>query len=185
MKKRLFLAIPLSDALREKFGGLKDKHGLEKSIRWTNKENLHITVYFFGDIDEAKIPEMSKKIAQVTSASNKFELQYEKIRYAPPNRPARMIWADFSHSVAYDKLCNGVYDETKSFMGSAAAQAHTRDPHPHLTLARLNNPAAAKNLKLEPIPPEKMAAEGCQLMVSELTPKGPIYTVLENFKFKL
>ena len=185
MKKRLFLAIPLSDSLTAKFGGLKDKHGLEKSIRWTTKQNLHITVYFFGDIDEAKIPEMSKKIAQVTSANHQFELQYEKVRYAPPNRPARMIWADFGHSGAYDKLCNQVYEETKSFMGSAAAQAHTRDPHPHLTLARLNNPAAAKNLKLEPIPAEKMLATGCELMASELTPNGPIYTVIENYKFKL
>ena len=181
MKKRLFLAIPLSDSLLEKFSGLKDKPGHEKSIRWTNEQNFHITVYFFGDIEETKIPEMSKKLAQVVSATQRFELQYEKILYAPPNRPPRMIWADFGHSKSYEKMCGEVYEAAKPFMGSAAAQAHTRNPHPHITLARFNNPAAAKTMKLEPVAPEKMTAAGCELIASELTPKGPVYTVLKHY----
>jgi len=183
MKKRLFLAIPLSDSLLEKFSGLKDRYALEMGVRWTAKQNMHITVYFFGDVDEAKIPEMSKKIAQVVSATAKFDLEFEKVLFAPPNRPPRMVWADFGHSDAYVKLCRAIYGAAKDYLDPGFSQSHDRDPHPHITLVRFNNPAAAKSLKLEPIRPETMAATGCELVTSELTPKGPVYTVLENYAF--
>jgi RNA 2',3'-cyclic 3'-phosphodiesterase len=183
MKKRLFLAIPLSDSLLEKFSGLKDRYALETGIRWTTKQNLHVTVYFFGDTDEEKIPEMSKKIAQVTAAYQKFDLEFEQIMFAPPNRPPRMVWADFRHSEAYIKLCGAIYESAKPFLDHAFAQSLDRDPHPHITLARFNNPAAAKSLKLEPIPPETMPAAGCELVASELTRSGPVYTILEHYAF--
>lgn len=188
MKKRLFLAIPLSESLLENFAGLKDKYAPGNaipagtdSLRWTTRQNLHVTVYFFGDVDEAKISEMSGKIKEIVAATPRFSLEFEKISYAPPNRPPRMIWADFAGSNPYTKLVRAVYDNTKIFLNPASAQETGRAPHPHITLARLNNPAVARLLKLEPIPPEEMAALKCQLIVSELAPKGPIYTAINEY----
>jgi 2'-5' RNA ligase len=185
MKKRLFLAIPLSDSLLEKLAGMGGLHAHERGIRWTTRQNLHITVYFFGDVEESDIPGMSGKIKEVVEATPRFNLEFEKIMYAPPNRPPRMIWADFAGCHPYTKLVRAVYDNTKNFLNPASAQETGRAPHPHITLARLNNPDAARFLKLEPIAPEKMTAEKCILFSSELTPKGPVYTAEESYAFQM
>jgi RNA 2',3'-cyclic 3'-phosphodiesterase len=181
MKKRLFLAIPLSESLLDRLGNalLEGVQG----VRRTEKQNLHVTVYFFGDVEESKIAEMSGKIKEVVAATPPFALEFKRIKYAPPNRPPRMIWADFNENNAYNKLVQAIYANTKAYLNPKSAQETDREPHPHITLARLKSPAIAKNLKLEPIPPEAMTALKCQLFVSELTPQGPLYTVINEYRF--
>lgn len=183
MKKRLFLAIPLSESLLEKLAGMGGLYAHERGIRWTTRQNLHLTVYFFGDVEEAVIPAMSEKIKEVVSATPRFKLEFEKIMYAPPNRPARMVWADFAGCHPHTKLVRSVYENTKKFLNPASAQETDRAPHPHITLARLNNPETARFIKLEPIDAEVMTAEKCVLFVSELTPKGSIYTAIDEYRF--
>jgi 2'-5' RNA ligase len=183
MKRRLFLAIPLSDSLLQKFIDLKARYGLETDIRWTENQNLHITVYFFGDVLEEKIGLMSKKIAEVVAVTPAFNLKLEKIILAPPQRPARMIWAQFAKSEEYSKLVMAINSATREFLDPRSAQETDRDQIPHITLARFQNPAAAKNLSLEPVNPEEMAVTNCVLNASELTPKGSTYAVLEKYAF--
>jgi 2'-5' RNA ligase len=190
MKKRLFLAIPLAVSLANKFSEFKARYDAEiagadgmGAIRWVTKQNLHITVYFFGDVEESKIPQMSAKLALVAKATPHFTLEFQKIIYAPPNRAPRMIWADFGASKSYTRLVRAVYEHAKSYLDPSSAQTKDRAPHPHVTLARLSNPAMARLFKLEQLSPAAMTANKCQLISSELTRSGARYMVMEEYQF--
>ena len=49
MKKRLFLAIPLTEEIKSELDKYKNEMGLE-GVRWIPSENLHVTLYFLGDV---------------------------------------------------------------------------------------------------------------------------------------
>jgi 2'-5' RNA ligase len=182
MKKRLFLAIPLSDSILQKLAALKDRYDFGNDVRWIPEQNLHITVSFFGDVEEKDIPDLDEKIRQITAATPKFTLAFERILFAPPNRPPRMIWADFMPSTPYAGLVKKIYAAAKEFLLPEIAREAFREPMPHITLARFQNPAVANKLKLEILESENMLAETCELIESELTPKGSIYTVLKRYQ---
>jgi len=90
MTKRLFLAIELPDEMRRVFFEWQENYGHLRGVKWVPAENLHVTVEFYGDVEEDKIPELVDRIVL-----KPFELEFKEIVLAPPNRPPRMIWADF------------------------------------------------------------------------------------------
>jgi RNA 2',3'-cyclic 3'-phosphodiesterase len=181
MKKRLFLAIPLSASLLQKLSAVKDRYGLDGEVRWTTKQNLHITVCFFGDIEEKDIPVMGEKIKGIVAGTPGFSLYFERILFAPPFRTPNMIWADFKPGKEYAELVKKIYAAAKEFMPPENIRESYRDPMPHITLARFHNPAVTYQLKLETLESEEMRAETCELIESELTPKGSVYTVIEKY----
>jgi len=61
MKKRLFISIPTTEELRDVFFDLKEKYASQE-IRWTVLENLHITVYFIGYVDDGLYKELTDKV---------------------------------------------------------------------------------------------------------------------------
>ncbi|MFW5821420.1 MAG: 2'-5' RNA ligase family protein, partial [Bacteroidota bacterium] len=71
--KRIFIAIKFipdpvfSDMLMD----IKKKLDKEK-IRWVKTDNFHITLRFIGDFQTAKIPVISKILADVSLSTNDF-----------------------------------------------------------------------------------------------------------------
>src|SRR3989338_5012993 len=100
--KRLFLAIPLSQYFLELFERYQKSSSL-KNIRWIPAQNLHITVYFLGDVEEQKIKSLSDQLRTHLSTLSPFVLEFEKILFAPPHRPPRMVWATFAPHPEYQK----------------------------------------------------------------------------------
>lgn len=159
------------------------RHDLVSDLHWTQKKHLHITLYFFGDVAAKSIPSMREKLRQLAFSTAAFTLQFEKVLFAPPHRPPRMIWAEFAANPEYAKLAARVYEAVKEFLDPLSAQESARKAVPHITLARFKKPSVAKSLKLETIQPAVLNATSCDLISSELTPKGPVYTVLEHYAF--
>ncbi len=182
MKKRLFLAIPLSDSLSRKFSALGDNFDHLHGVRWTAKRNLHLTVCFFGDIEEKDIPTLSGEIGRIIAATPEFSLKFEEIIFAPPFRPPSMIWAEFEKNKEYSNLVQKIYTAVQGFMMEENLQGIHGESIPHITLARFAGPAVAATLKITPLEVEDMQVQECRLMESELMPAGPIYTVLKSYR---
>ena len=102
-KKRLFLALPLLPSFLELFGRYQKSSSL-KGIRWIASSNLHITVYFLGDVEEQKIEPLCDKLQRCFSAITPFLLEFEDIVFAPPKRPPRMVWATFAANKDYQNM---------------------------------------------------------------------------------
>jgi len=182
MSKRLFTAIPLDkDSLRalEKY---RDTMGKDTPFfHWTQINNLHITLVFFGDVSEEKIPALSEELEKIAANTKSFNLIFDHAIYAPPNRPTSMIWFKMKESEDFFNLAESINKINKN-------KKEQLDFIPHITLARLKNDALVPRLpKLEPTGIEnfKLKIENFDLMESKLTPSGPIYKTLDKYNLTM
>jgi len=185
MKQRLFLAIPLPDGLTAAcldYG--RSEKGRWPGSRWTAADNLHVTVCFFGDVDDAVRPGLDQALAAVAARTEPFELKPEGAELAPPGRrQPTMIWGVFAPSAAFERLTAAIREAAGPF---APNMPPAKAARPHVTLARFREGAfAPPGLSASPLrsPIGSFVAGGCELFVSRLTPSGPVYTRLQRLPF--
>lgn len=165
-------------------------------VRWTREDNLHFTLVFVGYVGDdqlAEICRISKKIARDYPS---FELKFSRVIYGPPSartaegKPdsrTRMIWAEGERSETLAKLKCDLEDALLESGRSGFCRKEDRQFRPHLTLARMKeewrefSPKPEINLKLK----EAVSVESIEVMESELSPKGPTYTILESVSLKI
>lgn len=171
--KRLFIAMPLPTQIKESLTHYIEPYkklpGL-KNGRFVAYENLHITVLFLGDVIEEEIPKIQKQIHDTCKEIEPFELHFEKITFAPSERRPHMIWALFQESIQFVDLVERLQ------LSFAREEEHK--PMAHATLARLKNYHNREKVEFPPLELSSLAVTACILMESELTSKGPIYSVL-------
>ncbi|MDD5606256.1 MAG: 2'-5' RNA ligase family protein [Candidatus Pacebacteria bacterium] len=156
---RVFIAINLPQEIKEK---LVSYYNFELPAKWTKKENLHITVDFWGYIRDDKIPEIIEKTKEKAKNISPFLIKLNKICFAPPGYSIpKMVWV----TGKADKLIKDV----------------------HITLARIkkwelqrqeNIIEIEKNINLEFI------AESLDVMESKLKKGEPEYILLQKNKFQ-
>jgi 2'-5' RNA ligase len=176
MKKRLFIAIPLPEDARQILSAYRKGYANLKA-RWTAEENLHITLYFCGDTDEEKIPALQESLGGVKF--EEFSVEFQKILFAPPDRPPRMIWAEFKSCREFAELTQKVYEAARPFLRAP------QPPHPHLTphitLARFRDPRAAAGVILKQLAIDRIEVKQYDLMQSHLGTNGPSYKLLKSY----
>jgi 2'-5' RNA ligase len=184
--KRIFAAIKVHPS--EAFVSLiyKLKHALRnENIKWVETDNIHITLKFFGETEEDKIPEITHQLAQTAKKHNPFNLNIKGTGVFGSVYQPRVIWFGINESKELQKLASDV-------LNSMATLGWERDRQnfvPHLTTARIkyiDNKAKLKELvegnKSLEIQEEKV--EKFYLYESILRPQGPIYSILETFELK-
>ena len=176
MTKRLFIAIPISEELRQFFVGYSKDYQLPE-IRWLPAENLHITLNFLGATDEKMISRISEKLKKITADVGPFVLKFNKILFGPPQGTPRLVWAEYLNCPEYNKLINRIVKVTYG-------DFRHRETHPHITLARFRNWRAVQHLKFKQPENKKMALEVKEvlLMESELRREGAVYGIVERFE---
>lgn len=175
MKKRLFLSIPLSPYYIDAFVDFQEAPLDIEHIRWTKQENLHLTLSFFGDIEEHEIPNMIQRFRDIFSKISSFQLQFDTIIYAPPRRTrSTMLWGVFRQNEEYSALAQSIAQEF--------ALDSKKEYIPHTTLARFKRPVLHDIFPLQ-VPPlsEPLFVQSCQLMESQLSETGSTYTQIEHF----
>jgi len=176
MTQRLFVAILLSPEQLAAFGQYGGNYR-QKNINWTKVENLHLTVHFFGEVEEEKFFPLIAALAIVAQQIEPFVLDFNKIIFGPPERIPKMIWAIFHGHNEFQKLATLIYRESKKYLFDVQEPKFL----PHVTLARFKGFIDVSRLNLLPIKIDNLAVKSFVLMASELTPNGSIYTSLKNF----
>lgn len=178
MTKRLFVSIPIPTEWQNAFAGYYAQFKV-RDVRWTAEENIHITACFLGDVDEQHFGEVKERIKDVCANTEPFSLIFEKISFAPPGMPPRMVWAEFQESDVYRQLAQDLQDTLKSFL---AVEPH-KETIPHATLARFKNPILAKEMNIEKSKPELTSFDvrSIELVESRLDPAGVQHETLEIF----
>jgi len=165
MKHRIFIAINLPEEIKKTLVNYQEKW-LELPIRWTKKDNLHITLEFLGDVLDEELLKVFQDARELASKHQPFSITLNKICYGPPQKmPPRMIWV--------------VGEKIQEF-----------DIPSHITLGRIK---AWEFRKIEPeerpIVDEEInltfAVDSIEVMESQLKRGGPSYTILESFPLKL
>jgi len=176
--KRCFISIELPeqiiDYIRELQKELKQKDLF--SGKFTEPENLHLTLKFLGEINEEKIEKVKEKLSEIRF--NEFEAESSNLGVFS-ERFIRIIWIKLEHceklQEEIDKKLSGLFPAEEKFMG-------------HLTLARVKKVNDRKALldfiKDKKISKVRFKVSTFFLKESQLTPEGPIYKTLKEFWLK-
>jgi 2'-5' RNA ligase len=191
---RLFIALDIDDAIRERIAHFMD--GVQEFVpdaRWVKPESLHVTLKFIGEQPEPAVEQV--KLALGTISGNAAEIQFRGYGFFPTAKSARVFWIGMEAGPQLAALATLVDDK----MAALGIPKEARVFSPHLTLARgpggsgtprwrqgdgPNRAFERLREKLAALPgPEfgTMTAREFFLYQSQLSPKGSKYTKLARF----
>ena len=127
---RLFVALPLPAAIRERLTGLG---GGVPGARWTEFENLHLTIRFIGEVENGLLPDIDTALAGVSAPA--FDLVLDGVGQFGSGSRSRILWAGVERNDALFHLNQKV----ESALVRAGLPPEERRYSPHVTLARLRN----------------------------------------------
>ncbi len=173
---RCFLAIELNENIKEKLEELKSQFKM-KGIKLVEKENLHITVKFLGDIDD----KMVKKIKNLDLSIEPIKSDIKYVGVFPNENYMRVIWIGATNLIPVFKEI----DKKLSELGFKKE----KDYVPHITIGRVKYIGDKKLLKskidkYKNIELGTLEVKSIVLMKSELTKEGPIYNVIKKWHVK-
>jgi 2'-5' RNA ligase len=177
---RTFLAIPLTDGVRAAIASWIGEYGDPGAWRWTAPENLHVTVRFYGDVADEKVPELVEALRGALAGLAPFTLAFDGIVSAPPGRPPTMLWGMFADGEAYERLVAAVEAATGRYAEPSVAP---KSAIPHVTVARLKNGARPADPAMSPPARSELPVTGCALYSSVLSLSGPRYEKIADIPF--
>jgi 2'-5' RNA ligase len=176
--KRCFVALELPEEMKKFCTELQDKLRKNEFVdaNFTEKENIHLTLKFIGEINNDDVKLVSEKLKTIKFGKIRFELGDAGV-FSEQN--IRIIWLSLKgHSLMeiQKRIDDALKDKYKSEFRFMA----------HITLARVKNVRNKKGLLdyLEKIKIPKISGEITEFQLKEsiLTPQGPEYTTLERYK---
>jgi len=182
---RTFLAIelprPLLLKIEEVLGDLRSS---QADVRWVNPENLHLTIKFFGNIDESKIEPIVQSVDRLVQETPAILLRVKGMGAFPNLRNPRVIWLGFSEG---KESLNSFQKKLEREFKKIGFSPEERPFHPHLTLGRMRSSRGKEDLlrRMERYREEEFGeiqAEKVILFKSDLRPSGPIYTPLREIR---
>ena len=147
------------------------------SVRLVPEQNLHLTLYFIGNVAQEQLPAIRQTLQQVAAHHPPFTLQLEQLEAGPRPRSPRLVWARFHGSEPFAQLSREL---TQAL---AAEPPKEQKAIPHITVARFRKDKPAPR-HLPVIVPETemlLPVDTISLWRSELQTPHPVYTILETF----
>jgi len=173
---RVFISIDIPEKVKKEI--LKIQSQLpEFSGKKTERENLHLTLKFLGEIDNRKIEIIKKKLAEIRF--EKFETNIDSIGVFS-EKFVRIVWL---HMTDCEKLQTEIDEKLKDLF------AKEKRFMSHLTIARVKSLKEKENflkqMKKMEISQIKFVVDNFRLKKSILTEKGSKYEAIEEFKLKI
>ena len=90
---RCFIAISLPEELKAKISGIQEKlKAAGADVSWTRPEGMHLTLKFFGEIEDKRIPKIEKALDTAVDGISAFSLSVSGMGTFPDMRRPRVIW---------------------------------------------------------------------------------------------
>lgn len=176
---RLFFAINLPDSLKDKIERRLREIAIPINVKYTPKENLHLTILFLGNILIDDVPQILKISDEIFNQINPFDLYATDISVAPSANYARMIWLNFEKNNILENIKQKL-EESLSNLG-ISFQKENREMRPHITLARFEpTHLEFNNIKF----PLHFKVNEIFLMESRLQKPHALYIPLKRFLLK-
>jgi len=116
---------------------LRDAEPAWRDQKWVATENLHLTLAFFGDVEESAEKDLNESLARVSLEHAPFELPFDRLRAVPSERRCRMIWAAFLD----DNGSSGrLADDIRRASPFPVVAGRSEVFRPHATLCRARHP---------------------------------------------
>jgi 2'-5' RNA ligase len=190
---RLFVGVELSDDLRDRASRVAarlrrdaERAAPEAAVRWVDAGNLHITVWFFGEVREPRDQALSAALERPLDAPP-FSLRVSGAGAFPPSGAPRAVWLGLA---AGREGLFAVHDALRDRLAPIGYQPEGRAYSPHLTIARVKDVGKEDGATLRRILREATDdVGGCEvrhatLFRSRTSPSGSRYEVLKRIELE-
>jgi len=184
--KRLFTAIhPLPDPeFLIRFRELRAAMRWHR-MKWVEEENLHITIHFFGETEEQKIPQINDLLQSEAGSQTVVSFRYRGLGIFGSSYQPKVIWAGIE---PYEEV-SLMISKVKEDLVQIGFSTDRQNPVPHLTLGRVRSIQDHRNFqntidRFQSISSREMIVRELILFESILSRSGPEYHVIQSFPFK-
>lgn len=199
---RAFLAVELSQELRAELATVQQelKRRIEPELKrgtrisWPQPASIHLTLKFFGDMDEQVIDPLRIAVEQAIGSRLALTVPLEQLGVFPHPQSPRVLWVGPSENWekgAEAKRIAEIRDAIEQACEGLSFLRETKPFSPHLTLARIKmgerhvGVALAKSGVLDrSLSLGSLAVDSVVLMKSELKPTGSVYTKLWDVRLR-
>ncbi len=183
---RTFIAVDVGKAIRDRAVALQQVLARAgDSIKWVEPENLHVTLLFLGEVEDRQVADVCRVAAEETGRHAGFPLTVEGVGAFPNKRRPRILWIGIGQGT--QELC-ALHDALeRPLLELGCYRREDRPFTPHITLGRSKRDRPADSLGSALAQQAgwkggQTTVREIQVMSSELTPQGPVYTVLSRAK---
>jgi 2'-5' RNA ligase len=135
---RTFLAIEIPDEIKTYLTSVtKEMSRYADGVKWVKESAQHITLKFFGEINEDMVWNIKKSIDHLGTKHGKFSLALKCIDAFPSQRKARVIVVTLENGV--DNIVN-IFNDIEYNVSTLGIEKETRPFVPHITLGRRKTP---------------------------------------------
>lgn len=171
---RLFTAIDLPLAMKEKLSSIC--FGIPR-IRWSNPDQLHLTLVFIGDINPAELESLHEALMEIPFKP--LEIHCQGIGSFRNGT----LWLGVENTPALERLQQQVKHRIQRITGIKLDQHRFR---PHITLGKMdaqNPPKLDSFLTMNNADRYSFTAQEFQLKSSQLAVKGAIHSLIEEYSY--
>lgn len=177
---RAFLALPIEESLKEAVYQRIEifRKNITSRVKWVEKENLHFTIFFFGEIDE----KIKDNMINLVKSKNfkKIKICLNSISYFPSDKNPRVI---FYKLIEGEEKIKEIY-VTFFEPFSKIINLRKEDFKAHLTIGRVKERLDEKEIKFlkeDKFEFKTSFLNKIILFESILRPEGPIYNPIKEF----
>ena len=181
---RTFLAIEIEPYIKNKIEESQEiiEDSESSNIKFVEVENIHLTLKFFGEIDNTRIEQITDIVNQSIKDKETYTIKVVNIGAFPNIYNPRVIWTGIKDKNNTTVELIEELDKKFNKIGFKKEKNYV----PHITIGRVISISDKEKLtqtlkKLNKKYHGKMEVKKIYLKSSKLTPNGPIYKNIKEF----
>lgn len=134
---RCFLAVPIPVPVQSEIANLQkwlaplSQYG---KIKWVQPHNLHLTLKFYGEIQESSLSQLCEAVQVALESHSSFQIQFSGLGAFPNFSNAKVLWVGTKIGAKNLLTCAYAIENLSESVGFAKSEHEFK---PHLTIARL------------------------------------------------
>ncbi len=182
--KRTFIAIDVSDETKRAISAYVEvlrRDFAKVRVGWERPEKLHLTTRFLGDVNEITLEMIQQVLEEVAAGTKQFRMTVVGTGQFPPKGDPRVLWLGIKDDGSVRTLVRRI----ERSLQRLGIRTERRNFNPHLTVARLREPARSHGLSRRhteaTFGPFDQPVNEIVLYESKLLPSGSVYEKLAAF----
>jgi len=181
---RTFIAVDVPDnvkiAVDEYLASIRGD--MDKNIKWVNRENMHFTIKFLGEIRKSELSAIKECVEQTARDFDPFQIELSGFGVFPSESNPRIFW--IGTGIGGDTLLD-IYQDMETTLENCGYDRDSKTFSPHLTIGRVKKyKKAIFPERIVDFPDTAFEARGLSIIKSTLTPEGPIYEKIFHAPFE-
>ncbi|MBI5207183.1 MAG: RNA 2',3'-cyclic phosphodiesterase [Candidatus Firestonebacteria bacterium] len=186
---RMFIAVDINKEIKNRIEEIYKKlTPITAFVKWTNMEQIHITLKFFPHFPLNKLSFFYETVSSVVCKFKPFIFTISGLGVFPDIKHARVIWTGIQEGLSSLYELQSQLDHT--LKARELADIEDRSFNPHITIARIKETVGIKSFleKIDINDPLFMnlgtqKVNNIKIIKSVLTPMGAQYTELKTIYF--